>query len=423
MKAIIISVSSALLEGSATNTNAAFLARELTALGFEITESLMIHDDEDKLLQVVEEAEKEAELIVLVGGLGPDDNDIVKTTLAKHLDQDLVLDEDTQNRIMTFHKNSSLVMPKNNQLQALTLLNSTPLVNVTGLALGMFYQSETHHYLLLPGPADELEPMFTQNARPILIEKLTDKPCISNRIIRLYGLTMAQAYQDLSELMTTIGNPIIQLYPSDIEIEVQLTARADTQEACHQLLAKAEKQVEDQIGEYIIGYGTDNLPNVVRLLLKENDLKLTAAESLTGGAFLSEMSSLFEAGLILDGGIVTYSDAIKNQALGVTKKTIETYGVVSAECAIEMAEKALKMFEADLAVSLSGVAGPSSLEDEIPGTVWIAVAFKNQTSFARKYHFGYKRNLNRRHSVWSAFDLVRKVILEEEIPDLVYKAE
>lgn len=423
MKAIIISVSSALLQGSATNTNAAFLARELTALGFEITESLMIHDDQDKLLQVVKEAEKEAELIVLVGGLGPDDNDIVKTTLAKHLDQDLVLDEDTQNRIMTYHKNSSLVMPKNNQLQALTLLNSIPLVNVTGLALGMFYQSETHHYLLLPGPADELEPMFTQNTRPILIDKLTDKPCVSNRIIRLYGLTMAQAYQDLSDLMTTVDNPIVQLFPSDIEIEVQLTARADTQEACHQLLAKAEKQVEDQVGAYIIGYGTDNLPNIVRLLLKENELKLTAAESLTGGAFLSEVSSLFEAGLILEGGIVTYSDAIKNQALGVTKKTIETYGVVSAECAIEMAEKALKMFEADLAVSLSGVAGPSSLEDEIPGTVWIAVAFKNQSSFARKYHFGYKRNLNRRHSVWSAFDLVRKVILEEEIPDLVYKDE
>lgn len=423
MKAIIISVSSALLEGAATNTNAAFLARELTALGFEITESVMIHDDEAKLLQVVKEAQAQAGLIVLVGGLGPDDDDIVKTTIAKHLDQDLVLDEETQDRIMTYHKNSSLIMPKNNQLQALTLLDSIPLVNVTGLALGMFYQTDTHNYLLLPGPADELEPMFTENTRPLLIEKLTDKPCISSRIIRLYGLTKAQAHQDLGELITTMDNPIIQLYPSDVEIEVQLTARSDSQEACHQLIAKAEKQMKDQVGDYIIGYGTDNLPNIVRQLLKEDELKLTAAESLTGGAFLSEVSSLFEAGLILDGGIVTYSETTKHVALGVTKKTIETYGVVSAECAFEMAEKALKLFNADIAVSLSGVAGPSSLEGEIPGTVWLGVAVKNQETFARKYHFGYKRNLNRRHSVWSAFDLVRKIILKEEIEGCVYKSK
>lgn len=421
MKAMIISVSSALLKGSATNTNAAFLSRELTALGFDITESIMIHDDEEKLLEVLKKAEAQVEFIVLVGGLGPDDNDIVKTTLAKHLDLDLVLDEETQNRIMTYHKNSSLVMPKNNQLQALTLLGSTPLVNVTGLALGMFHQTDTHHYLLLPGPADELVPMFIENTRPLLLEELTDKPCVSNRIIRLYGLTMAQAHQELGEIATTVENPIIQIYPADIEIEVQLTARADTEEDCHQLIAKAEKQIEERLGEYIIGYGTENLPNIVRQLLKENKLKLTAAESLTGGAFLSEVSSLFEAGLILDGGIVTYSEVTKHDALGVTKKTIETHGVVSAECAFEMAEKSLKMFDADIAVSLSGVAGPSSLENEIPGTVWVGIAVKDQKTFARKFHFGYKRNLNRRHSVWSAFNMVRKHILEEEIEEVVYK--
>ncbi len=422
MKAMIISVSSALLKGSATNTNAAFLSRELTALGFDITESIMIHDDEEKLLEVLKKAEAQVEFIVLVGGLGPDDNDIVKTTLAKHLDLDLVLDEETQTRIMTYHKNSRLVMPKNNQLQALTLLGSIPLVNVTGLALGMLHQTDAHHYLLLPGPPDELEPMFIEYARPLLLEKLTDKPCVSNRIIRLYGLTMAQAHQELADIVTTVANPIVQIYPADIEIEVQLTARADTEEECHQLIAKAEKQIEERLGDYIIGYGTDNLPNIVRQLLKENKLKLTAAESLTGGAFLSEVSSLFEAGLILDGGIVTYSEATKHDVMGVTKKMIETHGVVSAECAFEMAEKALKMFDADIAVSLSGVAGPSSLENEIPGTVWIGIATKDQKTFARQFHFGYQRNLNRRHSVWSAFNMLRKHILEEEIEETVYKS-
>lgn len=419
MKAEIISVGSSLLTGRAVNDNAAFLARAFTALGIAISEVVMIPGVPEKLTKTLKRAEEHAELIIITGGLGPDDNDIVKTTLSKHLNKPLVLDEATQNRIITYHKNSDLIMPKNNQLQALTLLDSLPLENVTGLALGMFYQSDTHTYLLLPGPTDELIPMFNEKTLPVLTKHLLNNKRVSSKVIRLFGLTMAQAHRDLEDLLTTEGNPVVQLYPDGLEIEIQITAINKNEDKAQEAIAKIQKEIEKRSSPYIIGEGNQNLPNIVRELLIEKEVKITGAESLTGGAFLSEVSSLFEAGSIFEGGMVTYSNEIKNEVLGVTKETIRKHGVVSAECAFEMAEKALSKFGADIAVSLTGAAGPSSLEGEIPGTVWIGIATKDHKTFAKKFHFGYKRNLNREYSVWSAFNMVRQLLLGEEIVDTV----
>lgn len=421
MKAEIISTSSSLLKGLAVNENVAFLTRELASMGIEIEQATMIHDSSDKLVEAVKAAEARSDIILFTGGLGPDADDIVKSTLSDYLDKPLVLDEATQNRIITYHKNSDLVMPENNQLQALTLLDSIPLENVTGLALGMFYQKEDHTYILLPGPTDELIPMFEENTKKLIMEKLLDKQVISTKYIRLFGLTMARAQQELADILTDDNQLFIQIYQDGLEIEIQITARDSTEAKAHQRIAKVDQAIQERVSEFIIGDGKENLPNIVRQLLLKEDLTLTGAESLTGGAFLSEVSSLFEAGTFFEGGIVAYSEKIKNEVIGVTKETIKKYGVVSAECAFEMADKTRAQYDADMAVSLTGAAGPSSLEGEIPGTVWIGIAVRDKKTLAKKFHFGYKRNLNRQYAVWSAFNMVRQVILAEEIKDAVYK--
>lgn len=421
MKAEIISTSSSLLKGLAVNENVAFLTRELASMGIEIEQATMIHDSSDKLVEAVKAAEARSDIILFTGGLGPDADDIVKSTLSDYLDKPLVLDEATQNRIITYHKNSDLVMPENNQLQALTLLDSIPLENVTGLALGMFYQKEDHTYILLPGPTDELIPMFEENTKKLIMEKLLDKQVISTKYIRLFGLTMARAQQELADILTDDNQLFIQIYQDGLEIEIQITTRDSTEAKAHQRIAKVDQAIQERVSEFIIGDGKENLPNIVRQLLLKEDLTLTGAESLTGGAFLSEVSSLFEAGTFFEGGIVAYSEKIKNEVIGVTKETIKKYGVVSAECAFEMADKTRAQYDADMAVSLTGAAGPSSLEGEIPGTVWIGIAVRDKKTLAKKFHFGYKRNLNRQYAVWSAFNMVRQVILAEEIKDAVYK--
>src|SRR5690606_38608128 len=163
--------------------------------------------------------------------------------------------------------------------------------------------------------------------KPVITKHLLKNKKIAKKIIRLFGLTLAQANHDLADLLTTETNPVVQLYPDGLEIEVQITAMHKSEEKAQEAIAKIEKEIVKRTQPFIIGEGDQNLPNIVRELLISKDLKITGAESLTGGAFLSEVSSLFEAGSIFEGGIVTYSETIKNELLGVTKETIRKHGV------------------------------------------------------------------------------------------------
>ena len=420
MKAEIITVSSHLLRGQALNTNVAFLTRELIAMGISIQQSVMLKDDSNDLKQALEMAEKRSELIIITGGLGPDEDDITKTTISEYLDIPLALDNETEDRIISYHQNSDLTMPEYNQLQAMILMDAIPLENVTGLAAGFFYTNEKHTYILLPGPFDELEPMFIENTRPLIIEKLLNDPVIETKIYSLYGLTLAQVNEKLDDIVTYDENPFVGIYYENDEAEIQITSKADSEKEAKKMIDEVAKQVKDQVGEYIYGKDEGRLAHVVKRLLKEQGKKITAAESLTGGSFLDVISGEPESSEIFEGGIVTYSETIKNNVLKVTKETLDKHGVVSPQCAIEMAEKSMKMFDADMSVSLTGVAGPSSLDGEIPGTVWIGLAQEGKETFAKKFHFGYKRERNRKNAVLSALNLARLALLDEPITDQVF---
>lgn len=423
MKAEIITINSHLLRGQTLNTNVAFLTRELVSLGIPVQQSSMIHNDAKYLKQALQSAKKRADLIILSGGLGPDKNDITKTTISEHLNIPLVLNNETEDRIISYHQNSDLPMPKNNQLQAMILMDSIPLKNVTGLAVGFFFNKNGKTYILLPGPFDELQPMFIENTRPLIIDKLLKNQLVKNQIYSLYGLTLSEINDKLTDLITYDGNPFVGVYYEKDEAQIQITARANSEKEAESLIKPVAKEVKDRMGEYIFGENDTRLAAVVKNLLKEQDKKITAAESLTGGSFLSVISAEAEASEIFEGGIVTYSNHIKNNVLKVKQETIDQYGVVSAQCAIEMAENSMNMFEADIGVSLTGVAGPASLEGEIPGTVWIGLAQKGRETFAKKFHFGYKRDRNRHHSVQSALNLVRLALLEKPIDEQVFSKQ
>lgn len=420
MKAEIISVSSELLRGQKLNENTAFLAREMLALGIEVTRNVEVGDSKEDLSSAIQSAEKNADLIIMTGGLGPDEDDITKTTLSEHLDIPLAMDEESQNRIIAFHENSDFELPENSQLQALVLPESTPIRNVRGLATGFLYTKKKTTYLLLPGPFEELEAMFYENTLPALQKELLGEQVVETQLLRAYGLTLTQTNELLSDLITYEGNPIVATYFDNEEIEIQLTARSESKENALEMISDLSKEVKDRLGDYVYAENGDSLAKVLKDLLRDNNKKITAAESLTGGTFLSMLTEQPESGDILGGGMVTYSEEVKQDMLGVSSETIEEKGVVSAETAIEMADQARKKFETNYSVSLTGVAGPSSLEAEIPGTVWIGVSSENEPTFAKLYHFNYNRNRNRVNSVLTAMDLVRKLILDIEIEDKVF---
>ncbi|WP_368645019.1 competence/damage-inducible protein A [Alkalibacterium putridalgicola] len=415
MRAEIISIGTELLLGQVVNSNAAFISRELAALGIEVYHHVTVGDNPDRLTAAVKEAEERADLIVLSGGLGPTEDDITKQTMSNHLDMDLILHEETEDRIITYHKNSDFEMPENNQLQALILAESTPLKNDTGLAVGMMLDHGDHQYVLLPGPPDELQPMVENHLKDELIKRLLDKQVLVSRVLRFFGITEAQLAKKIEAVVKGQTNPTVAVYANEGEITVRITARAETEKEGNQCIDEVESQILEPLTDYFFGYGEKKLDEVVRDLLMEQGLTITAAESLTGGAFLSSITSDISAGSVFEGGIVTYSTEKKHDVLNVSQKTIDNFGVVSPECAIEMAENSRKMFEADIGVGLTGVAGPGSLEGQIPGTVYIGLSYKGNTSFAKHFHFGYKRNKNRRLAVLNAHDMVRRLILDKPI--------
>lgn len=241
--------------------------------------------------------------------------------------------------------------------------------------------------------------------------------------MRFFGLTEAQLAKKISTIVKNQSDPTVAIYTNDGEITVRLTAKAKNDEEGNEKISQVEEEIMKHLSDYFFGYGEKKLSEVIKDLLLERELTITAAESLTGGAFLSTLTSDLSAGSILEGGVVTYSADVKNKVLKVTKETLDKYGVVSPECAIEMAEKSRKLFGADIGVGLTGVAGPSSLENQIPGTVWIGIAYKDKQSFAKHFHFGFKRNKNRRLAVLNAFELLRRTLKDMPIENTIFYGE
>lgn len=423
MKAEIITIGTDVLLGQTTNSNAAYIARELTTLGIGIGHHVTVGEFPEQIIETIKQAEKRSNLIIFTGGMGPTEETNTKKVLAHYLKRDLILHEETENKIITYHKNSQFDMPEKNQLQALILSDSTPLLNETGLAVGVLLEEKEHTYVLLPGPPDELEPMVENQLKGEFISRFGDKKEVVTRTLNFFGISKKDFEEKLSVTVKkqTNLNPVI--YTNLDSLTVELTVQTETKQKAESLLDTTEDSLLKQTSDYFYSYGDHPLSEVVKDLLLEKELTISAAESLTGGAFLSALTSGFSAGEILNGGLVTYSTEMKNKVLGVTKKTIENYGVISPECAIEMAEKVQKIFGADVGIGLTGVAGPSSMEEQIPGTVWIGLSYKNKPSFAKHFHFGYKRNRNRRLAVLHALDMVRRLLQDLPIDQTVKYGE
>lgn len=423
MKAEIISIGTELLLGQVVNTNASYISRELASLGIEVYHHVTVGDNKDRLIEAVKTAEERVDLIVMSGGLGPTQDDITKKTLSDYLGVKLILHSETEDKIITYHKNADFKMPENNQLQALILADSTPLTNDTGLAIGMMLSKDKHHYVLLPGPPDELEPMVENYLKTELVKHIMEEQVLVSRVLRFFGLTEAQLAEKIDTIISEQSNPTVAIYANAGEITVRITAKAKDEQQGYKEIDKVESNIMEILSDYFFGYGDKTLVEVIKDKLKEKNLKISAAESLTGGAFMSELTSGHGTSDIFEGGLVTYSADKKNKIVNVSKNTIEEYGVVSGECAIEMAEQSRELFDADIGVGLTGVAGPSSLENHIPGTVWIGLSYEGGKSFSKHFHFSYKRNKNRRMAVLNALELVRRLVDDLPINDRKYYGE
>ena len=415
MKSEIIAVGTELLLGQVVNTNATFLSEQLADLGIDVYYQTVVGDNPDRLESLLQLAETRSDLIILCGGLGPTEDDLTKEVTAKHLGKELIQNTEGYKKLLAFFETTKRKMTENNLQQSQIIDGGIALPNRTGLALGTFYQTADHVYLLLPGPPSELKPMFIEQARPLLEQNFPSEEMLISKVLRFYGIGESQLVTELKDLIETQINPTIAPYAKPNEVTLRLTVKTKDKHAGNQALLALEEKVLARVGEYFYGYGDDNsLPKVVVELLKERNQTITAAESLTAGAFQSALGEISGVSQVFPGGYITYSLETKSEFLHIDDALLKQHGTVSQECAEQMAIQARNLAKTDYAISFTGVAGPDTLEGQPAGTVWIAVAKSEGEVFSQKYQFTRDRSHIRNSAVMQGFDLIRRQLLRKK---------
>ena len=418
MKAEIIAVGTEILTGQIVNTNAQFLSEKLAEIGVDVYFQTAVGDNEARLLSLLEIAQKRSNLVILTGGLGPTEDDLTKQTLAKFLGKNLVFDPQAQAKLDDFfaHRPDYARTP-NNERQAQIVEGSTPLPNETGLAVGGMIEVDGVTYVVLPGPPSELKPMVLNE----LLPRLTTGAKLYSRVLRFFGIGESQLVTILSDLIEEQTDPTIAPYAKTGEVTLRLSTKATSQEEAKKALDNIEEKILARqtfegvaLKDICYGYGEEaSLSSVVVEKLKKQKKTITAAESLTAGLFQATLANFSGASTIFKGGFVTYSLEEKAKMLDIPREELEEHGVVSAYTAEKMANQARLKTQSDFGVSLTGVAGPDSLEGHPAGTVFIGLSQVSGTEVVQVNIAGRSRADVRKIAVMHAFNLVRKALLSD----------
>ena len=418
MKAEIIAVGTEILTGQIVNTNAQFLSEKLASLGIDVYFQTAVGDNENRLFSVLEIAQRRSNLIILTGGLGPTEDDLTKQTLAKFLGRELVFDPQAVEKLDRFFASRpDYARTPNNERQAQLVEGSTPLPNATGLAVGGLLEVNGVTYVVLPGPPSELKPMVNNELVPLL----STGQKLYSRVLRFFGIGESQLVTILSEMIEQQSDPTIAPYAKTGEVTLRLSTKALSQVEADTKFEAVEKEILEHktfegqpLSEIFYGYGDDNsLAQVAFELLKSQGKTISAAESLTAGLFQATLAGFSGVSAIFNGGFVTYSLEEKSKMLDISEQELKEHGVVSEFTAQKMAEQARLKTQSDYGVSLTGVAGPDSLEDHPAGTVFIGLAHAKGTEVIKANIAGRSRADVRQIAVMHAFNLVRKALLSD----------
>lgn len=413
MKALtaeIIAIGTEILLGDIVNTNAAYLARGLAALGINTYHQQVVGDNPQRVRAAFKEAFERADLVITSGGLGPTQDDLSKEMAAEYFGVQLKEDAKARAHIEQYMSRLGRKITENNWKQALLPEGSIPLYNHNGTAPGFILCCDEKTLIMLPGPPSELLPMYDEQVIPYL-RRLSDAVMYS-RTLHICGIGESAVENQLKEQMKRLTNPTLAPYAKEGIVDLRITAKAASQEEAEQMIAPVEQEIEQMFGDQVFGTDGQTLEGVIVELLKKKGWKVATAESCSGGWASGQIVNYPGASEVLEGGFVTYSNEAKMKLLGVSAKSLASYGAVSREVACEMALGAAKALHTETAISITGIAGPGGGTAEKPvGTVWIGVYCQGKV-FAERFQFSRNREANRRLSVVRALNLLRLTILK-----------
>lgn len=377
MNVEVIAVGTELLLGQIANTNGQFISQHLASMGYNCYFHTVVGDNEERLLSVIENATKRADILLFTGGLGPTGDDITKEVVAKYTNCKLVYDDPSLQSILEYYKKVKRVPSDNNKKQALVLEGGTVFFNENGMAPGMAKYIDGKTYILLPGPPKEMKPMF-QKVEEYLLHAIETDGKIYSRVLKFFGIGESQLEAELSEILRNQTNPTIAPLASEGEVTLRITAKHKEEEEALRLIDEAETAIKAIVGEYLYGYDQETLSTKAISLLKKKQLTIASAESLTGGLFGDMLTAHSGVSAVYQGGVICYQNEIKTEVLKVSKELLKTDGAVSEECARQLAQNVRELCNSQVGISFTGVAGPDELEGKPAGTVYVGLSIEGK---------------------------------------------
>ncbi|MCF6361689.1 MAG: competence/damage-inducible protein A [Cyclobacteriaceae bacterium] len=371
----IITIGDEILYGQITDTNAQWISQELDAIGVKATQRLTIGDVREEILATLKYSEDRADIVLITGGLGPTEDDLTKPCLAEYFGVDTKLNEEALAHLTALFKRFKFELTPINKLQAHLPTNCQMLPNEIGTAPGMWFFENKTVFISMPGVPFEMKGLMKNVIVPKL-KKQFELPIIYHKVVRTIGIGESWLADKIKPWSDALPSSMSLAYlPSLREVKLRLTTSGENLTTLQKAVDQQIDKLKEYVGKFIYGYNSDTIQSVVGKLLTSKNETISTAESCTGGHLAHLITSIPGSSGYYKGSVISYTEKIKQELLGVKAQTLAEYGAVSEQTAIEMAEGVRAKFGTTYAIATTGIAGPGGGTKEIPvGTVWIALA-------------------------------------------------
>ncbi|MFN2544786.1 MAG: competence/damage-inducible protein A [Actinomycetota bacterium] len=408
MRAEIVGVGTEILLGQIANSNAQWISQKLAEIGVDVLHHQAVGDNLDRIAEAFRLALSRSDVVIATGGLGPTQDDITREGLARAIGVGLERHPEIEDSLRARFESLGRAMPEINLVQADVPEGGRYIVAERGTAPGLACETDGKVVYALPGVPAEMREMMTGTVLPEL-EQRGGPSAILSRVIRCTGIPESRVAELLADLFESSTNPTVAYLASSGEVKVRLTAKAETRGEAEELLAPLASEVEGRLAPHVFTTGDEELEQAVGRELRARRRTVACAESLTGGGLASRLTMAPGASEYFLGSAVCYTEEAKEKVLGVSRETLDGPGVVSEECAREMAAGARNIFGADVAVSLTGVAGPDPHGGQPPGQIWIGLDAGDE-QHARGFRAPGDRDQVRRWAEQAALDMLRRYL-------------
>jgi len=405
----IITIGNELLSGRTPDINGWYAAGRLTASGLRVQRITTVGDDIEKAKNALKEAIKRSEFVIITGGLGSTEDDITNEIVAEVLNRPLRLNKEMFSRIKRFVNRRGIKMSPSMEKMA-WMPEGSKLLNPKGIVCGFSIEIDHTILFFLPGVPDQMKHLMDKVVIPMLIERYQTLPVVRQRIIKVFGISEPQIAEKFKGLTKSKSNISFGFYPQFPENHITITIRGKDEAEILMQMDEVEQEIRKILGYYVFAVGNDSMEAIVGRLLKEKGLSLSTAESCTGGLLGNMITDVPGSSRYFKGGIVAYSNEAKHGLLDVSTRTLREHGAVSEQTVKEMARGVKELFRSDIAVAISGIAGPEGGSSEKPvGTVFICLA-SDKLIDARRFYFMGTREQIKRQSAMMALDFIRRYI-------------